>query len=109
MVLILRENAMKVKEMEIFWGRIKRLIKKKNMTQEEAAKASGIHLHTLQGWMAKGIYPSIIDTYHLAKVLGVSIEYLMVGKDIHEKEIETRLKNIRQLLDKASSGLDDLI
>jgi transcriptional regulator with XRE-family HTH domain len=96
-------------EIDIFWARVKRLIKNKKTTQEEVAKACGIHLRTLEGWMYKGIYPTISDAYLLARTLGVSMEYLLTGKDKHETEINSRLKIIHSLLGKFSQRLDKIM
>jgi transcriptional regulator with XRE-family HTH domain len=66
-------------ETTIFWNRVRALIKKNKTTQEEVANACRIHLRTLEGWMYKGIYPTIIHGYLLARTLGVSMEYLLTG------------------------------
>jgi transcriptional regulator with XRE-family HTH domain len=95
-------------EIDIFWARVKRLIKNKKTTQEEVAKACGIHLRTLEGWMYKGIYPTISDAYSLAKTLGVSMEYLLTGKDTHEAQLNTRMKLIYSVLNKVTHPLDKI-
>ncbi|AEF82830.1 helix-turn-helix domain-containing protein [Leadbettera azotonutricia] len=96
-------------EADMFWSRVKQLIKKRNTTQARVAEACGFHLETFHGWIYKGVFPTVLGAYYIARVLGVSVEYLMAGKNKHEEEIESQLKNIRALLDKASSGLDELI
>jgi transcriptional regulator with XRE-family HTH domain len=93
----------------IFWSRVKRIIKKKNATQAKIAETCGFSLQTFHGWMYKGVWPTVFDAFRIARVLGVSLEYLMIGKDIQEEEIETRIKNVRSLLEKASMGLDEII
>jgi transcriptional regulator with XRE-family HTH domain len=96
-------------EATIFWSRVRQLIKKKNATQARVAKACGFSLETFHGWMYKGVWPTVFDAFRIARVLGVSLEYLMIGKDKQGEEIETRIKNVRSLLDKAGTGLDEII
>jgi transcriptional regulator with XRE-family HTH domain len=96
-------------EATIFWGRIKQLIKKKNATQAGIAEACGFSLQTFHGWMYKGVWPTVFDAYRIARVLGVSLEYLLTGKNEEEKEIESRIENVRSLLEKASMGLKGII
>ncbi|GHU66271.1 hypothetical protein FACS189447_06800 [Spirochaetia bacterium] len=96
-------------EATVFWGRVRQLIKKKNITQAKLAETCGLSLETFHGWMYKDVWPTVRDAYYLAKVLGVSLEYLMTGKEKHEEGIESKIKNIRSLLDKASLGLDEII
>jgi transcriptional regulator with XRE-family HTH domain len=93
----------------VFWGRVKQLIKKKNTTQAKVAEACGVPLETFHGWIYKGIYPTVLGAYYLSRVLGVSIDYLVAGKDKEEEKIESRVKKVRSLLDQASSGLDEII
>ena len=64
-----------------FWGRVKSLIRKNNTTQIDAAAACHISPRTFQNWIRRDLYPTIIDGYHLANFLGVSVEYLVTGKD----------------------------
>jgi hypothetical protein len=32
--------------------------------------------------MYKGVWPTVFDAYRIARVLGVSLEYLIIGKGI---------------------------
>ena len=64
-----------------FWDRIKTLIKKKGVTQAEAAKSCGINFYTFRNWMSVNMIPPVDDSYTLSRYLGVSIEYLIKGKE----------------------------
>jgi transcriptional regulator with XRE-family HTH domain len=97
-----------MKETEAFYSCIKQQIKKKNTTQGKVAKACGISLGTFKGWMAKDIYPTVLDAYNIARVLGVSVEYLLTGKDRQAERNEKRVKIVRDLLDQAKEKLDKI-
>ncbi|MDR0876502.1 MAG: helix-turn-helix domain-containing protein [Treponema sp.] len=94
-----------MKETDYFYDRVKRLIKQNNMTQEKLAKACNINVGTFRGWIAKGIYPTVIDAYYLAKALGISLDYLVTGKNKAEKNNEKRIENVNSLLDRAKTEL----
>jgi len=65
----------------LFWKRVKVLIKEKEITQEVAAEACSRSLNTFRGWMSKGIIPPLEDAHELARFLGVSLEYLVSGRE----------------------------
>ena len=64
-----------------FWERFNAEIKTQKTTQEWIAKTANVNLATLRGWIAKDIFPRIPEAYHLAKALGVTVEYLVTGHD----------------------------
>jgi transcriptional regulator with XRE-family HTH domain len=63
----------------LFWENVKKEIKQQNTTQEWVAKKAGISFNTLQGWIAKGIYPRVNDAVRIAVSLNTSVEYLVSG------------------------------
>ena len=89
-----REDQMTGKK---FWDIVKLALKKNGQTQLEAAAACGIKPRTLQYWMYRDLYPTIIDGYLLARFLGVSVDYLVTGKK----------KNDRNLVNSARSHLKE--
>ena len=64
-----------------FWERVNSLIRINNTTQVEAAAACGVNKRTFQNWIQRGLYPTIIDGYYLAGFLGVSVEFLVTGRE----------------------------
>ena len=64
-----------------FWSRVKTCIKEKAITQNEAALACGINPHTFRGWMSTDKVPPLSYAYKLAGFLGVSLEFLIDGKE----------------------------
>ena len=87
----------------IFWERVKFLIKQNRTTQKNAAAACTVSLRTFQNWMYKNLYPTIVDGYHLARFLGVSVDYLVTG---HERKTQKQIDTARTLLKKADENLD---
>jgi len=62
-----------------FWSRLKNEIKAKNTTQEWIAGKIGVPLSTFRKWMTRKTYPNIKEGTEIAKLLGVSAEYLVTG------------------------------
>ena len=78
--------------MDTFWGRVKPLIKAHKMTQKQFAEYRGISLNTLYGWIRYERIPDTSTAYEMAVVLGVTLNYLLGGR---EAEIaEWRLKEL---------------
>ena len=87
---------------QIFWGQVKRAIKNKGATQAATAKACGVPLSTFKGWITKDYFPTVIGAYSIAEFLGVSLDYLVTGK---EKTPNKEINNALALLRKAESRL----
>ena len=85
-----------------FWDIVKCRLKKNKQTQIAAAAACGVSVRTLRNWMYRGLYPTIIDGYLLARFLGVSVDYLVTGK---EKDTKIKINSARSLLKEADSNL----
>jgi transcriptional regulator with XRE-family HTH domain len=100
---------MDIEDASVFWERIKRLIKKKNLSQPELAKICGISVRTLQGWIFRNVFPTVVDSYYIARALDVTVEYLVTGKTRQEQQLEHRLKSIQSLLDQAREKLDKVV
>jgi transcriptional regulator with XRE-family HTH domain len=92
-----------------FWARVRPLIKKNNTTQAEIAKVCGLSLNTLHGWMFKGIFPPVIDAYNIAHMLGVSVDYLVAGRDMKEQRTEANIEGVKNLLHYAEARLDKMM
>ena len=71
-----------------------------------AAAACGVKLKTFRSWIRKDYYPTILSGYGLARLLGVTVEYLVTGKEGNAKdqieaarsllkETDKKLKNIK--------------
>ena len=66
---------------KMFWKRAKPLIKAHNMTQRQFAERLGISFNTLQGWIKYERVPETSMAYCLAIALGVTLDYLLGGKE----------------------------
>ena len=66
---------------DAFWSRVKILIKEKSVTQAEAAKAVGLSSSKFRVWMSRRMIPPLSYAYKISRYLGVSLEYLINGKD----------------------------
>jgi transcriptional regulator with XRE-family HTH domain len=64
-----------------FWMRLKNEIKAKNTTQEWIAGKIGVPLSTFRKWMTRKTYPNIKEGTEIAKLLGVTAEYLVTGTE----------------------------
>ena len=83
-------------ENNTFWGRAKPLIKAHKLTQQQFADFLGVPFNTLKTWMLRDRIPEIRGAYAIAFALGVTLDYLLHGKDrdltaIRLREIEARI------------------
>ena len=64
-----------------FWGRVKPLIKAHHMTQKQCAEYIGVSHSTFTGWIRYGRVPDTQTAYEMAIVLGVTLNYLLGGRE----------------------------
>jgi len=64
-----------------FWTRLKNEIKAKNTTQEWIAGQIKVPFGTFRKWMTRKTYPNLKEGTEIAKLLGVSAEYLITGSE----------------------------
>jgi len=64
-----------------FWSRLKNEIKAKNTTQEWIAGQIGVPFGTFKKWLIRKTYPNLKEGAEIAKLLGVSAEYLVTGTE----------------------------
>jgi len=81
--------------MELFAERLERLIKEKKLTQIAVADSVGIRRPTISDWKKNGSYPTADVAVKIAKLLNVSVEYLITGE-----EYCPLAEEVRQLKDK---------
>ena len=81
-------------------------MKKNKITQKEAAKACHVSLRTFQNWKYRGLFPTIVDGFLLARYLGVTIEYLLSGR---EKKSKKDIEEVRSILKKADKILKETV
>jgi hypothetical protein len=64
-----------------FWERVKVEIRRLNTTQEWVANKAKLNFGSFRGWITKGRLPGTTEAVAIAQVLGVTVEYLLTGKD----------------------------
>jgi len=79
-----------------FWKRVKPLMKAHKMTQRQLAGHLEVSPYTLRNWIYYDRIPTLAHAYAIAFAFGVSLDYLMCGKDrditsARLKEIELRI------------------
>jgi transcriptional regulator with XRE-family HTH domain len=57
------------------------LLKDKSLSQKELAEKIGLRRPSISDWKKKGTYPYADVAVEMAGILGVSVEYLITGKD----------------------------
>ena len=60
------------------------------MTQEQFAKRLGFSPHTVRNWIYHNRVPELSAAYVVAFTLGVTLEYLLGGKDKEMAELRLR-------------------
>jgi len=64
-----------------FWKKTRKLLKAKTKIKKNFAESMGLNNESLRFWLSYGYYPDVKTAYDIADALGVSMEYLLFGKD----------------------------
>ncbi len=87
-----------------FWKRVEEELKFQGKTKKELAALTQIKEQTLHKAFERGSSPSAEAALKIAKVLHVSIEFLLTGDDRQNNSIEFRLQpEIKELITKMNS------
>jgi len=73
--------------------RLKNEIKVKNTTQEWIASKIGVPFGTFRKWMTRKTYPNIKQGIEIARLLGISAEYLVTGTEADRDNMEQTMIN----------------
>ena len=71
-----------------FWTRTQKLIKEHKISQKKFSELVGINYNTYRCWVYNDRVPDAESAYYIAKALGVSVEYLVSGKDNLKQRIK---------------------
>lgn len=74
-----------------FWERVDYLRDCKGIPRKELAYKAKFSLNSISTGIARNSIPSADVAYRIAKVLGVSVEYLLTEKDSNTKKAESQL------------------
>jgi hypothetical protein len=66
---------------KLFWNNVNAQIKAKNTTQEWLCKKCDLNLGTFKNRISAGRYPDALEAVLIASALGVTVEYLVTGKE----------------------------
>ena len=91
-----------------FWVRVKTLIKAHNLTQKQFAEKLGFSQHTVRGWIYHNRVPELSAAYTIAYTLGVSLEYLLGGKDRKITELRLRELELRKAAGRILKNMDKM-
>jgi transcriptional regulator with XRE-family HTH domain len=66
---------------KFFWKTVKKEVDRQNTSFEYLYRKTGIPKGTFSSWKSRDIIPRADEAYKIAGALGVSIEYLLTGRD----------------------------
>ena len=64
-----------------FWARVKQLIKYHKIKQKDFAQYIDVPIRTFWGWIYRDCIPDAARACAIAQALGVTVEYLVMGRD----------------------------
>lgn len=78
-----------------FWERVKSLCKNEKVTQEKLCTDLSFNLGSYKNRIVRSIAPDVFDAQKIAFYLGVSVEYLVTGKNFQTlaKECSATIEN----------------
>lgn len=82
---------------ETFGTRLRKALERRKLTQTELAKRIGRTVHTVHRWCKGYSVPSATEAVEIGKILGVSVEYLVTGKDEVDMYAECKRRIINDL------------
>ena len=90
----------------LFWKRVKELLKTRKASQRELAAYLGVSRRTFEGWIYQRRFPNVEKAYLIAQALGVTVDFLISGKD--DGSLPKRMRET-ELRKAASMAMDKLI
>lgn len=76
-----------------FWIRVKNKIKETGSTQDSVAAAIQERADNFSRWIQRDRLPDAEQTYKIASILGVSVEYLVTGETSDYSDKIAKIKN----------------
>jgi len=76
-----------------------------DMLVKELAAKSGVSKYSLDNYLnARGQVPSVEAGVKIARVLGVSVEYLVTGKDANNPQLSSEARTIGRIADQLNEA-----
>jgi|LSQX01.3.fsa_nt_gb transcriptional regulator with XRE-family HTH domain len=91
-----------------FWENVNIEIKRQNTTQEWLSGKAGVKYQTFKGWISKEIYPRVDEAVHIANALGVTVEYLFLGRDASATYEDMRILSLAKKHLQTLEALDSM-
>jgi len=91
-----------------FWPRTKALMKAHNLTQKQFAEQLGISQNTVRGWIYHNRVPELSAAYAIAYAMGVSLEYLLGGKEKNITELRLKELELRKAAGRILKSIDKI-
>ena len=89
-----------------FGQRVEELLKERDIKPGDFYKAMGIVPQAFYDWKKKGQVPYATTAYKVAQCLGVTVEYLITGKN--ENPLQAKVEELQERLRKISSYAQEL-
>ena len=83
---------------DMFWERTINLIKAHKISQKKFAEYTEINYNVFRGWIAKNRIPDAASACDIADALGVTVEYLVRGKDSLGAELRKKQTEERKIV-----------
>lgn len=80
--------------MLVFWSNVKKELDYKLLSQKELSAHTAISYNTLQSWITKDRLPDAENAVKIAKVLEVSVEYLVTGNESPKKQSNNEINEL---------------
>jgi len=93
---------------ETFWDRTLPLIKAHGMSIKEFTRFSGFPYSTFRGWIYHKRVPHISDSNRIAFALGVTLGYLLNGKDRNVAALRLRELDFRKSAARIQALADEI-
>ncbi|GHV88002.1 hypothetical protein AGMMS50267_03620 [Spirochaetia bacterium] len=79
---------------DTFWKIVKNEVDRQNTSFEWLYRKTGIPKGTFSSWKNRNVVPRADAAYRIAEVLGVSVEYLLTGRDTAGRVSNSPLEEI---------------
>ena len=79
-----------IPELNAFYDRVKKQAKKSGLTLGETIEKVGLKKGSYDSYKKCGNFPRADEAYRIAKVLGVTVEYLVSGEELPTKPVSSK-------------------
>lgn len=84
-----------------FWEIVDSEREYKNISRKELAYLADFSVNSIPTGIARGSIPAADVAYRIAKVLGVTVEYLLLGESIHNQQKINESNNNMEIIERS--------